>query len=57
MTVLNVRLTRYGDAIVVGVGYQEPPPQFINANAAGPSRQRQNTVFCMCVFIPNITVY
>lgn len=36
----DVCLTRYGDAIVVRVGDQEPPLQFINANAAGPSRQR-----------------
>lgn len=58
VTVLDVCLTRYGDAIAVGVGYQEPPLQFINANAAGPSRQRsKNTAFCMWVFIPKITVY
>lgn len=29
-------LTRYSDAIAVGVGYQEPPLQLIDANAAGP---------------------
>ena len=40
VTVLNVCLTRYGDAIVVRVGYQEPPLQFINANAVGPWRER-----------------
>lgn len=40
VTVSGVCLTRYGDAIVVGVRYQEPPLQFINANAVRPSRQR-----------------
>lgn len=35
----SVCLTGYGDAIAVGVGDQQPPLQFINANAAGPSRQ------------------
>lgn len=39
MTVLELQsvfLTGHGDAIAVGVGDQQPPLQFINANAAGP---------------------
>lgn len=40
VTVLDICLTWYSDAIVVGVGYQQPPLQLVNANAVGPSRQR-----------------
>lgn len=40
MKLEDVCLTWHSDAIAVRVGDQEPPLQFINANAAGPLRQR-----------------